>query len=252
MTTKTVPPRLLMVCAALAGMLSAPGAQALRPYDGTDAGVAEPGVFELEIAPAGYVRSGTSRTLVGPFVVANLGFEGDTELVLEGKVNRQQGGIPDGYRTSFGDTALSVKHLFRRGSLQDGGGLSVAGECGVLLPELHGSDGTGASCAGVASQRFKAATVHFNAALVRTREHTRNRFAGVIVEGETEGAVRPIMELYAEHDNHGSHTRSALLGLIWKHSEDLAFDVGMRKARSDGESLTELRAGLTWSYALRK
>lgn len=224
----------------------------MRPFEGTDASVAEPGIFELELAPVGFVRDGSHRVLVAPFVVGNFGFDGDTELVIEGKVNRQQGGTPDGYRTSLGDTILSVKHVFRHGSLQDGSGISLAAECGILLPEVHGQHGRGATCAGIASQRFALATVHLNTALTRTREHTCDRFLGVIVEGATEGAVRPVMEVFVERDNRGSSTRSALLGMIWMHGEELAFDAGLRRARTNGEVLTELRMGMTWSYAMRK
>jgi hypothetical protein len=226
-------------------------AYALRPYEGTDASVAPAHEFELEFSPVGYAKSASGRTLVGPFAVANWGIAGDTEIVLEGRLERQQGGMPDGYRTRLGDTALSVKHLFRHGSLQDGSGVSIAGECGVLLPEYHGSKGKGAVCTGVVSQKFGIATVHLNAALSRTREKEAGRFAGVIIEGGGEdAALRPVTEIYTARDTGGSRVRSALVGMIWKHSEDLAFDAGIRKAREDGELVTEVRVGLTWAYAM--
>jgi hypothetical protein len=241
--------KLAAVIAVLAGAWAAP-AHALRPYEGTDASVAEPGVFELELAPIGYVRRGDSRTLVIPAIVGNWGIGNDFEVVLEGKSNREMGGIGDGPRSSLVDTAFSVKHVLRHGSLQDGGtGVSVAAECGVLLPELHGESGTGATCSGIVSQRFDALTVHLNAALTRARDKANARFVGVIVEGP-EAPVKPVMELTAERDNRGGRTNSLLLGAIWKKSDDLAFDVGLRRARSDGERLTELRAGLTWSYQM--
>lgn len=242
-----------LILGGIAAALWAPAAQAYRPFEGTDAGVAEAGVFELELAPVGFIRNGASRTLVAPYAVGNIGFEGDTEFVFEGKVNREQGGTPDGYRTSLGDTALSVKHLFRHGSLQEGGtGVSLAAECGILMPEYHGDGGTGATCAGIASQRFEAATVHLNVASTRTRDHRQSRFLGVIVEGDSEAPVRPVTELFVEHDNAGSLTRSALLGVIWKHGEELSFDAGIRHARTDGETLTEVRLGLTWSFAMHR
>ncbi len=236
----------------LSGLFFAPAAYALRPFEGTDGSVAEAGVFELEFSPTGFIRTGEARTLLGPFVVANFGFAGDTELVLEGKFIRQQGGQVDGHRTRFGDTAISVKHLFRDGSLQDGTGLSIAAECGVLLPEYHGETGRGETCAGIASQKFDAAVVHFNAGLSRTLEHTSRTSIGVIAEGETSGPARPVMEVLSEHDRGGISTRSLLLGMVWKHDEDLAFDAAVRKARSGGESLTELRFGLTWSVQMHK
>ena len=251
-TQMTVRARRAALAAAMLAALCAAPAHALRPYEGTDASVAEPGVFELELGPLGYIRQGGDRTLVAPSIVGNWGFAGDFEVVLEGRVNRAIGDSDDLHRTSLGETAFSVKHVLRKGSLQDGGsGVSVAAECGILLPGVNGDDGTGATCAAIASQRFEALTVHLNTALTRTREHANSRFAGVIVEGK-ETELRPVMELFAERDNRGGRTNSALVGAIWKKSEELSFDLGLRRARSDGENVSELRLGLTWSYQMHK
>jgi len=250
----TSPLHQLLACAAACGAVWCTPAHALRPFEGTDASVAEPGIFELELGPLSYSKFGSERSIAAPSVVGNFGFEGDFEIVIEGKLNRTIGRPEEGYRTSVGDTALSVKHVLRKGSLQEGGeGISVAMECGVLLPEFHGNSSTGGVCSGIASQKFDFGVVHLNGALSRTREHTQNRFAGVIVEGGSEeSAVRPVMELFAERENNGAHTQSALVGMLWKQSDDLIFDVAVRHARSDGPSLNEVKFGLTWSYAMHK
>ncbi|MFS2136250.1 hypothetical protein [Duganella sp. Dugasp56] len=241
----------LLLCGAFCAAWSMP-AQAMRPFEGTDAAVAEPGVFELELGPLGYVRAGSQSSLVAPAVVGNFGFGDDFEFVIEGRTSRLLGTPEEGsYRTSIGDTAMSIKHVLRKGSMQEGGsGVSIAMECGVLLPEYHGTSGTGGTCAAIASQKFEDVTIHLNTALTRTREKTNTRFLGVILEGSEELAVRPIMEVFAERENNGGHTNSVLVGAIWKHSEDLAFDVGLRHARADGININEVRMGLTWSYAM--
>jgi hypothetical protein len=241
-----------LLCAAMLSAIWSPAAHAYRPFDGTDAGVAEPGVFELELGPVGYVRRAAEKSVIAPAIAANFGLEGDTEIVLEGRVNRQLGDTAGAYRTNLGDTAFSVKHVFRRGSLQDGSGPSIASECGVLLPEIHRASGTGATCAGIVSRRWDAASVHLNAALTRTREHTTNRFLGVIVEGPEAWPIRPVTEVFAERATDGSRTNSALVGFIWKQSDDLAFDAGVRKARMNDQNLTEVRLGLTWNFPLPK
>lgn len=237
-----------ILCAAMLAAIWSP-AHAYRPFDGTDAATAEPGVFELEFGSS-YLHQGKERSLAAPAVVGNLGLAGDTELVLEGKLERQLGDFSDTRRTSFSDTAFSVKHVFRRGSLQDGSGPSIAAECGILLPALYGPSGTGATCNGIVSQRGEAGAVHFNAGLTRTREHTTSRFFGVIVEGPEAWAVRPVMEVFTERDASAPRTNSALLGAIWKQSEDLSFDLGVRRGRSNHENITELRVGLDWSFHL--
>jgi hypothetical protein len=100
------------------------------------------------------------------------------------------------------------------------------------------------------SQRWDAASIHLNAALTRTREHSGNRFLGVIVEGPDSWTLKPVMELFTERGTAGSRTNSTLFGLIWKESDKLAFDAGARKARTDSQTLSELRLGLTWSFSL--
>src|ERR1700722_6919106 len=61
--------------ASVAGLLLATPATALayRPFDGTDAAVAEKGEFELELGPVGYYQVGQERDLVLPALVLNYG-----------------------------------------------------------------------------------------------------------------------------------------------------------------------------------
>lgn len=247
--------RFLAVCASLLLLYLAIGVRsafAYRPFDGTDASVAEAGEFELEFSPVGYLREGSARSLIAPALVANWGISHDREIVLEGKLKTLRDSPPEGHRTSLEDTAFSLKQVHRRGSLQDGTGPSIASECGVLLPTMYGESGIGASCAGIVSQRWPMATVHLNTTLARDRQHHWNRFVGGIVEGPDEWSVRPVMEIFAERGVNGSRTNSALVGLIWRSRENLSFDLGLRRARSDGENVSEVRAGLTWAFAMGK
>lgn len=239
----------LLASLAAASLIAAP-AYAYRPFNGTDGDVAEAGTYELEFSPLGYERNGASRTLMGPAIVNNFGLPGEFEIVLEGRMERDLDDT-EGYRNRLGDTGISVKHVLRKGVLQGETGVSIAAECGVLLPEVHGVHGHGAACDGIVSQQFGPATVHLNAELSRNRDGSNGRFVGVIVEGRSEG-VRPVLELYNERDNRGGRTNSLLVGAIWRHGENLAFDAGLRRAREDGQNVTELRAGLTWSLKLHE
>lgn len=240
----TVAFRSALFCAAI----WSPAALGYRPFDSTDASVAGPGEFELELGPVGHLREGRERFLIAPAAIANFGISDDREIVLEGKLKTLLGELSEGARTSLVDTALSLKQVHRRGSLQDGIGPSVASECGVLLPTIRGESGMGATCAAIVSQRWSAATVHLNGAVARTREHTWNRFLGGIIEGPYEWRIRPVLEIFTERDNGGSRMNSVLLGLIWRSRENLSFDAGVRAARSNDQNVTEIRAGLTWSF----
>ncbi len=70
---------------ALAGPLLAwsPAALAYRPFDGTDAAVADPGEMEIEFQPAGTIRQDGETTLIAPATVLNFGLPHDWEAVLE-------------------------------------------------------------------------------------------------------------------------------------------------------------------------
>jgi hypothetical protein len=239
---------LRFVAMVLLAIVASP-AFAYRPFDSTDGGVADEGEFELEFGPAGYVREGQDKFFAGPAVVANFGIQGDRELVVEGRLLTPIDGT--GSQSVFGDTMLSLKQLHRRGSLQDGSGLSIASECSVLLPEVNGESRTGALCYGIASQRFAHATVHLNLGVGLDREHNWQRSAGVIVEGPAEWLVRPVTEVLAERNNAGGYTDSALIGVIWQARENLAFDFAIRGGRTDGEQLREVRLGLTWGFSTK-
>jgi len=60
-------------------------AQAYRPFDGTDAAVAETGEVEIELGPVEYLRDGADRSLLAPNVRINYGFTPGWEASLEGE-----------------------------------------------------------------------------------------------------------------------------------------------------------------------
>lgn len=235
----------------LGGVLSCLPAHAYRPFDGTDAAVAEAGELELELGPVQHLREGSERSWLAPAAIANWGLAGDRELVLEGKVRTFQDRPAEGFRTGLVDDALSLKQVHRRGSLQGEAGASVASECGVLLPNVHAESGTGFTCAAIVSHRVSAVTFHFNAALSRTRAHRGGRFFSLIVEGHPDAAVRPVMEVFHQRESGGFEEDSALVGVIWRAAGNLSFDAGLRAARAAGADVREVRAGLTWSFAMR-
>src|SRR5262249_8863546 len=61
-------------------------AEADRPFDGTDAAVAETGEMEIELGPVEYLRAGAERALLAPDLRINYGFISRWEAALEGKL----------------------------------------------------------------------------------------------------------------------------------------------------------------------
>jgi hypothetical protein len=227
-------------------------ALAYRPFDSTDADVAHAGEFELELGPVGRLREGSKRFLVAPAVIANIGFSGDRELVIQGQREVAIDAEPGESRSSLVENGAFIKQVLRRGVLQDEAGPSVATEYGVLLPSVHGQHGTGLSLAGIVSQRWEAATVHLNAALAWTREHEPDLFLGAILEGPYSWPVRPVAEVFTEQARESARITSGVIGAIWRARDGLSFDVGLRSAQAGGEAIRELRLGLTWAFSWKK
>jgi hypothetical protein len=233
------------VCAAglLLGWTSQ--AHAYRPFDGTDAAVADPGEVELELQPAGAQWSQGQNQLIAPAVVLNYGFLENWEAVLEGQL--QTPFSPSG-PTALSASGAFLKHVIRPGSLQDQLGPSIATEFGVLLPDSNGDSRVGASIDAIISQRWDWGTAHLNIAAELTRNQRADVFTDLILEGPSKWVVRPVAEFFYEEEFGLSHTLSGLIGAIWQVNDKLSFDVGFRHAITDGSNVNEIRAGLTVGF----
>ena len=235
----------LSVCLCAAAW---PGAAlAYRPFDGTDAAVADKGEMEIEFQPAGVRRDNGQKILVAPATVLNFGFYENWELVLEGQ--HETPFAPSGPSVLTANGAF-LKHVVREGVLQDKTGSSVATEFGLLLPDSDGTNQLGASFAGIVSQRFDWGTIHLNGEAALTRDHNADVFLGAIIEGPIKWKVRPVAEFFYEDEINAARTVSGLLGAIWQVNDKLSFDVGFREALTNGHPVSEIRAGFTVGFAL--
>ena len=223
-------------------------ASAYRPFDSTDAAVAAPGEVEIEFQPAGRLHDESGTSLIAPATVFNYGLSEGWEAVVE---SRGQTPLSPSGPTSLTAAGAFLKHVVVPGSLQDKTGPSVATEFGVLLPDSTGDSGVGASVAGIVSQRWDWGTIHFNAQTALTRDHHGDVFFSTIVEGPSKWTVRPVSEIFYENEFGKEETISGLIGLIWRVSDNLSFDVGLRHALTNAHPVNEVRAGLTVGFPLR-
>ncbi len=219
-------------------------AYAYRPFDGTDADVAELGDFEIELGPVGYLRQAHSSFVVAPAFVGNLGFLPRWELVFEGN------GVFGAPSPQLLDTGLFFKHTLREGSLQGKTGLSLATEVGALLPLVNSEPGSGVYIGLIASQAWRELTIHFNLEVMRARDGLGELFIGTIFEGSRRRRIRPVAEVYGD-TRAGATTLSALAGFIWRISERFSFDTATRIAANDLRPIFEIRAGFTWALSLK-
>lgn len=242
--------RLLLMAMMATTLTSARRAHAYRPFDSTDASVAAAGELELEFGPLGYVQASPRHFLVAPSLIVNFGFARRWELVVQGRDFILLDDLPGEARARLVDTGAFLKGVLRAGSLQGASGPSIGVEFGVLLPTVQGDPGIGATAIVIVSGRWDAATLHVNGAVSRTRAGNADLFGGVILEGPHRWAVRPVAELFLDHELAAGTTYSALLGAIWRARDGLSFDLGARAALAADVPVLELRAGLTWAILI--
>jgi hypothetical protein len=111
------------VAAAVAGICLAAWsgpAPAYRPFDGTDAAVADVGEVEIEFQPGGVRRAGAPKGLSD--AVFNYGFADRWEVVLQATPQL----MPDGAGPVSVSNAALLKYVLRPGVLQDKPGASIA------------------------------------------------------------------------------------------------------------------------------
>ena len=233
----------LLVCGSLI-LCAATHAYAFRPFDSTDAAVAEGGRCEIELGPVGYLSETDDRVLVAPAVVLNFGINNRWEVVIEGKNTWPLGDVATS-GLNFRDNAVSVKGILRRGVLQERTGPSVAVEISTLLPAGGGERDVGQAFTGIVSQRWSGLTLHVNGTVAVTRSHEFGAAGGLIVEGPSRWSVRPVGELVVEREI--DTTVFALVGAIWDVREHVSVDAGWR-TRARGAMSHEFRAGMTFSF----
>jgi hypothetical protein len=226
------------------------GAQAYRPFDGTDAAVADTGDVEIELGPVEYLREEAERTLFAPDLRLNYGFVPEWEATIEGELAHPLAGDVPG--TSLIGNIASLKTVLREGSLQEKPGPSIATEFDILLPGIGDKHGTGVNIIGIVWQQWSWATVHVNAAAVLTQEQHADYVLDTIIEGPRDWLVRPVSEFFYEVDVGQFETRSGLIGAIWQVKDNLAVDFAVRAARVNNQTVGEIRAGVTFAFGVTK
>ena len=225
--------------------LSAQPAAAYRPFDGTDAAVADVGEVEIEFQPAGAFSAGPTKPLSE--AVFNYGFADRWELVLQGTAQV----LPEAAGPLSVSNGAFLKYVLLPGVLQEKQGPSVATEFGLLLPPAGGS-GVGFSWTGIVSQRWDWGTIHLNTAVNLTPDQHGELFFDAIIEGPNKWKVRPVFEFYSDSVINQQQTYSALAGAIWQVNDKLSFDAAFRHALVNGHAVNEIRAGLTFAFKVEK
>jgi hypothetical protein len=242
------PARAILGAAVLCvGLTQASRGWAYRPFDGTDAAVADVGEVEIELQPAGLLQERAQSTLIAPFVVYNYGFAERWEFVAQGQAETPLSAAGPSGLTNAG---VFLKYVLEPGVLQDKPGASIATEFGPLLPGINGDPGLGFSWAGIVSQRWDWGTIHLNVETNLTRDQHGELFLDAIIEGPFKWPIRPVAEVFYDNDFGVAQEFSGLIGAIWQVRDTLSFDVALRHALINSRPVNELRAGVTFGFPL--
>src|SRR5207302_5735642 len=87
-------------------------ASAYRPFEGTDAAVADKGKMEIEMQPAGILKDASGTTLIAPAARFNYGLTETWEAVLEGQLESPL--------SPSGPSTLTAAGAFLKGILREG------------------------------------------------------------------------------------------------------------------------------------
>ena len=228
-------------------LLLALPAQAYRPFDSTDADVADAGELETELGYFTVAHFRGEDTYLIPKVVLNYGITDTLEIIGEFDVEKARGRSAE-----IVDAALLLKGMLRRGVLQDEQGLSVAFEAGLLVPSADG-DRSGFEGIGIVSGELAGVTYHLNfGGGIDTADTARFVVWGAILERPLNRGLRLVGEINGEKVKGEPDQRSALLGFIWESaSPGDAFDGGIRWGISDTAPDWELTLGWTFSFPRR-
>jgi len=238
---------LLAVC-SLAGVRPA---HAYRPFDFSDADVAEEHTLEIELAPVEFARRGPDHELRVPALTLNFGLGGGYELGVEGVRNVPiEGEGDEALGPTVFESGASITKLVRGGRLQEKQGPSIAVEGIALFPTREGPH-MGFETNGVISTAGKTGAVHFGVAASRLPTGEDEAGAGLILETHPFHGWRPVVELKAIGTRGEATDKGLLTGVIFQPSDGLAFDFAVNYGESGGERWTELRGGATYQIGRR-
>jgi hypothetical protein len=122
-----------------------------RPFDGTDAAVADVNEVGIKLGPLGWQRDNSQTILIATVVVYNYGYAERWGFVVQGQFETR---LSANGPTTAAATGAFLKYVVKPGVLQDQTGLSIASEFGPLPRDKWGS-GRGVQLGWFVSQRWE-------------------------------------------------------------------------------------------------
>jgi hypothetical protein len=233
----------------IAEIISPAVSWAYRPFISTDAAVADPKEFEIELGYFTLEREKDENAFAIPRVVLNYGLFKNWEAVAEFAIRRD----PDA-EVDVIDPAISLKGVLKEGVLQDKEGLAIAVEASLLLPSTQAGEGKfGFEAIGILSEKIGPFTFHLNGGLgVERSTGDLVGIWGLIGELPVAEGVRLVGEVNGEKPRREDQRNSGLLGVIWQPwaSKNLWLDAGIRRGFTSSVPDWQFTFGITFAFSV--
>lgn len=241
---------LLVVAACVATLLPARAEAYLM--DANDARTLDPGALEMEVQPIGYfhvlTEDGEEHSLVAPSLMLYLGIDRGVDLIFLTRgffVVDDEVPAAERYRTWESTIALRVQLVPGRYSTDGIDGPSLVLQTGVMLPNVSGQgEHPGAQLGLLLGQQWDAGTLHANVFATYTTWNSLDLFLAVAMEGPPDWSVRPLVEVWYDHDTYYGELLSGLVGLYVDATEHLTLELGGRIGGWDGYTELEARVSM--------
>jgi hypothetical protein len=233
------------VVMALYCLMAPASLRAYRPFESTDAAVAETSKLEVEFGYLEFANDDGRNSLAEPSLRLNYGIAERFEISFEGALQVFES--HSGHDLQLLDPEFSLKCVLLEGPLQDAPSpVGVAVEFGLLFPETTEDSTWGFESVLIASWRLREFTFHLNGGAEWPREEQDPALVwGLIVERPITKDLRGAVEVNGEAAEGRTAVVSALAGLIWEHDK-IAYDAGIRFGLNDAAADIALTAGLTF------
>jgi hypothetical protein len=221
-------------------------AAAYRPFNSTDAAVADSGKSEVELG-ADYMNNRDGNTVAVPSLRYNYGFAPRWEATLEGSLQVFDPASRNGVQLLA--SQFDIKGVLLEGPLQHAAHpISLGVELSALLPETHSDSGLGGEGILLAGFRTGKFTWHLNAGGgIERRTLEPLGIWGVIVEHPLNDSLRLALEVNGESGRATPANNSTLLGILWEH-RGVTYDAGFRYGLTKAAPKYTFTAGLTFSF----
>src|SRR5436190_3950437 len=220
---------------------------AYRPFESTDAAVADKGGSEVELGLVDFADHRGHTFLASPDLRYNFGFATNWEMALEGALQVFDSSSRHDFQLL--DPQLSVKAVLIKGPLQEARSpISLAIEVSALLPETMPDSGFGLESVLIASFRTGKFTWHVNGGGGWQRGSSDSfGLWGIIVERPISKSLRLAAELNGEFGHGLSAEHSVLAGALWDFHK-ITFDAGVRFGLTKSAPDIAFTTGLTLRF----